>query len=641
MQLHKVIKILFLSALGTIILFKASIAQKSGPTFPEIPPSVLPPALIDFDDGQDPMECRLFRTTEFRTQVNLNGYWNFIIDPADSGEIKNYQHDFPEPETQLWVPGTWNALPRYWQYQGVAWLQRTFELPRAGTYRIRFAGVFYLSKVWIDGKLVGENEGAYSPFTLILAKMSAGQHAVTVRVDSRLNDESLPKDGVDWFPYGGIYRPVYLERVPVTFIDNFYIISSEISPASALLKIRVFLKNLDGKKKNKKLSFYVNGVNLYQQMHQISGKETEIVFHTILKNPRLWSPEKPRLYSARLVLGDNEDDQYDRFGIRDFKADGYRILLNGQPFKLMGANRHEDHPDWGSALPPHIVRNDVEILNRMGANAVRGHYPPSEMFLDYCDQNGLVFMNEVPSWQYRPEQLANKVVKNKIKKQYWQMIYRDMNHPAIFSWSLGNEWREFHKSYSDIKELMNYARTLDSTHFVTFITGGAQTDRSAELVDIICTNWAKFQWYWDPSFSDEDSAERVRSTVLDEKVAEVSLEQLNRIHDKFPNKPVILTEFGGSGSQAGWHNWGNVKWSEEYQARNVWDSGKYGLEEEWISGGCVWQFCDTRTAHLRMLGPRFRGWNAKGVVDAYRQPKMSFYKLQEIFHNYLLPEAAR
>jgi beta-glucuronidase len=637
MQLNKVIKILFFSALYTIILFKAGIAQKSGPTFPEIPPSVLPPALIDFDDGQDPMECRLFRTTEFRTQVNLSGYWNFVIDPTDSGEIKNYQLNFPEPETQLWIPGTWNALPRYWQYQGVAWLQRTFKLTHAGTYSLRFRGVFYLSKVWIDGKLVGENEGAYSPFTFILVKVNSGQHTMTVRVDSRLNDESLPKDGVDWFPYGGIFRPVYLESVPVTFIDNFHIIPCEISPASALLKIRVFLKNLDRGKRNKRLSFYVNGINLYQHLHQISGIETEIIFQTTLKNPQLWSPEKPRLYSARLVLGDNEDDQYDRFGIRVFKVEDCKILLNGLPFKLMGANRHEDHPDWGSALPPHIVRNDVEILKRMGANAVRGHYPPSEMFLDYCDQNGLVFMNEVPSWQYRPEQLANKVVKDKIKKQYWQMIYRDMNHPAIFSWSLGNEWREFHKSYSDIKELMDYARPLDSTHFVTFITGGAQTDRSAELIDIICTNWAEFQWYWDPSFSDEDSDERVRSTVLDEKVAEVSLEQLNKIHEKFPDKPVILTEFGGSGSQAGWHNWGNVKWSEEYQARNVWDSGKYALEQEWLSGGCVWQFCDTRTAHLRMLGPRFRGWNAKGVVDAYRQPKMSFYKLQEVFHNYLLP----
>ena len=635
------IKILFQPTLWIIVVFQISMAQQSKQTFPEIPPSLLPPAKIDFDDGQDPMECRLFRTTEFRTQVSLSGYWNFVIDPTDSGETKNYQQNFPEPETQMWIPGTWNVLPRYWQYQGVAWLQRSFDLPRSGTYRLRFAGVFYISKVWIDGNLVGENEGAYSPFTMILVKMSAGRHTLTMRVDSRLNDESLPKDGVDWFPYGGIFRPVYLEHIPLTFIDNFHIIPSGISTASAHLKIVVFLKNLDGGMKNKKVSFYINGENLYQQMHQISGKEMQIVFETILKNPQMWSPEKPRLYSARLVLGDDEDDQYDRFGVRVFKRDGYRILLNGKPFKLMGANRHEDHPDWGSALPPHMVRNDVEILNRMGANAVRGHYPPSEMFMDYCDQNGLVFMNEVPSWQYRPEQLANRVVKDKIKKQYWQMIYRDMNHPAIFSWSLGNEWREFHKSYLDIKELMDYARTIDSTHFVTFITGGAQTDRSAELVDIICTNWAKFQWYWDPSFSDEDSDDRVRSTVLDENVAKVSIEQLNRIHEQFPDKPVILTEFGGSGSQAGWHNWGNVKWSEEYQARNVWDSGQYGLEQEWISGGCVWQFCDTRTAHLRMLGPRFRGWNAKGVVDAYRQPKMSFYKLQELFHGYFLPATAK
>ncbi|HEY3130626.1 MAG TPA: glycoside hydrolase family 2 TIM barrel-domain containing protein [Acidobacteriota bacterium] len=67
-------------------------------------------------------------------------------------------------------------------------------------------------------------------------------------------------------------------------------------------------------------------------------------------------------------------------------------------------------------------------------------------------------MNEVPSWQYTPEQLAAPDIKSKIKRQYHEMVSRDMNHPCVFSWSLGNEWRDFHRAYSDIKQLVDYAR---------------------------------------------------------------------------------------------------------------------------------------------------------------------------------------
>jgi len=90
---------------------------------------------------------------------------------------------------------------------------------------------------------------------------------------------------------------------------------------------------------------------------------------------------------------------------------------------------------------------------------------------------------------------------------------------------------------------------------------------------------------------------------------------------------------GGAESQAGWHNWGNVKWSEEFQARNVEDSARHALEEDWISGGCVWQYCDTRSAPERFLGGRMHGWNGKGVVDAYRSPKLAFYRLQQVYRS--------
>jgi len=602
--------------------------------FPEIPPSVLPPVRTEYRMEQDPMESRLFRTTSTRTQISLGGFWDFVTDAKGTGETLMYFERFPDPETALWVPGTWNAIARYWQYQGAAWFRRTFVVPRDGNVHFRFGGVFYRSKVWLDGNCIGEHEGGYTPFDFTVAGVKKGQHSVVVLVDNTLNDETLPKAGTDWFPYGGMVRAVYAELVPSVSIDRFHVIPTEINSERAGLQVKVFIKNQEPRPTDKKVQFVVDGRVLCSGVHRLAGGNQTVSLRAVLPAPRLWSPENPYLYGARVVLGEDEDDQFDRFGIRSLTTDGSAVLLNGKRIKLMGANHHDDHPDWGSALPPHIVRQDIEILKRMGANAVRGHYPASELFMDYCDQSGLFFMNEVPSWQYRPDQMANPVCKEKIKRQFDDMVNRDMNRPCVFSWSLGNEWREFQKSYDDIKELVDYARSVDTTHFITFITGGAHVDRSIDLVDIVCTNWAAYQWYWDPSFSDEDSENYPVSTVLSSEIAGVSVGQLMEIQKRFPDKPVILTEFGAASSQAGWHNWGNVKWSEEFQARNVWDSGKIALEQDWISGGCVWQFCDSRAVPTRMLGPRFRGWNAKGVVDAYRQPKMAFYRLQELFHGF-------
>jgi beta-glucuronidase len=596
------------------------LGQTGDDSFPEIPPSVLSVPLQQSSDPGDPMASRLFRTTSTRPQIQLGGFWDFVTDPEEIGESKRYFASFPKPETRMWIPGTWNSYARYWHYEGPAWLHRTFLVPTDGQLRLRFAGVFYQSKIWVDGELIGQHEGGYTPFSLVLPRIAQGEHQIVVLVDNRLDDESLPKRGVDWFPYGGIYRAVYAELVPGLFIDNFHV-SAVQSAGKVTLQVKAFLRNPPGQEKRERIDFQVDGRVLYSEAHTLTGTTPEVSFSAVLDNPRLWSPDSPFLYTARLSLQDNRDDQFTRFGVRSFTLDGYKILLNGKRFKVAGANHHDDHPDWGSALPPHIIRQDIEILKRMGANTVRSHYPNDEMFMDYCDENGLLFMSEVPAWQYSRQQLTLSSVQSKIKAQFADMVYRDMNHPCVFSWSLGNEWPEFDKSYNVMKSLVEYARSVDGTHFITYVTGGAQFGNVCGLLDIICTNWAQYQWY-DPF------------TCLDAEEGRKSMSALEKIHQAFPDKPVILTEFGGAESQAGWHNWGNVKWSEEYQARNVADSGLYGLDRDWVSGGCVWQFCDTRSAPSRFLAGRLHGWNAKGVVDSYRAPKIAFYEVQELFHQY-------
>ncbi|RPJ81818.1 MAG: hypothetical protein EHM18_16445, partial [Acidobacteria bacterium] len=335
------------------------LAQSPDQSFPQIPPSVLAPALEESSDAGDPMASRLFRTTSTRPQIQLGGFWDFVTDPQGKGESARYFASFPTPETRMWVPGTWNSYARYWHYEGPAWLRRKFEVPAEGRLRLRFAGVFYLAKVWVDGKFIGEHEGGYTPFSFVLDRVTKGEHEVVVLVDNRLTDESLPKKGVDWFPYGGIYRSVYAELVPGLFIDNFHV-TAVPSDGRTTLQIKAFLRNPSGQERRERIAFEVNRKVLYTETHSLTGTAPEVSFSVVLDNARLWSPESPFLYSARLSLQDNRDDQFTRFSVRSFTLDGYRVLLNGKPFKLAGANHHDDHPDWGSALPPHIIRQDIE-----------------------------------------------------------------------------------------------------------------------------------------------------------------------------------------------------------------------------------------------------------------------------------------
>ena len=269
----------------------------------------------------------------------------------------------------MWIPGSWNTYARYWHYQGAAWFQRAFEVPASGQLRVRFAGVFYRSKVWLDGKLLGEHEGGYTPFTFLIPAVTKGTHRLIVRVDNQLDDESLPKNGVDWFPYGGIYRSVYAELVPDVFIDRFSVRTPEFSKTQATLQIEALVHGTSGRTRDQRIELEVDGKKVYSAVHPITGPDAKVSFSVVLPDPKTWSPECPYLYSAHLSLPDSADDQYARFGVRSFKLEKYQVLLNGQGFKFMGANHHDDHPDWGPALPPHIIRQDIEILKRMGAMA--------------------------------------------------------------------------------------------------------------------------------------------------------------------------------------------------------------------------------------------------------------------------------
>jgi beta-glucuronidase len=306
-----------------------------------------------------------------------------------------------------------------------------------------------------------------------------------------------------------------------------------------------------------------------------------------------------------------------RFGLREVRAEGTNILLNGRPVWIRGVNRHEDHPDWGFALPAKLMQRDVEIIHDLNCNAVRGsHYPNHPTFLDMCDEAGLLFFAETPGWQYSARQIATSPTKEKLQQTLREMIDQQFNHPSIVFWSMHNECQTEVDQEPGVDlsaamaELIGLARELDETRLVTYASHRHWRDKHLHLADVICLN-EYIGWY----------VEQVEGADFEE--------YLRRIADLHPDKPILITEFGAGGIP-GYHSMNALKWSEEYQARHIVQSIETMRQNDHVAGCYVWQYCDIVTHPARALG-RPRSLNNKGLVNEYRQPKLAYPAVKDIF----------
>lgn len=132
--------------------------------------------------------------------------------------------------------------------------------------------------------------------------------------------------------------------------------------------------------------------------------DKEIVVNTKIENIKLWDIHKGELYT--LTAQTEDDDLIDKIGFRKIEVSGCDILLNNKKVKFMGVNRHEEHPDWGFAMPPALNAKDMDILKNLNVNTVRGsHYPNTQLFVDMCDEEGIMFWSEIPMWGYEEERV--------------------------------------------------------------------------------------------------------------------------------------------------------------------------------------------------------------------------------------------
>lgn len=544
-------------------------------------------------------------TTRYRTY--LDGDWEFVPDPDDEGERAGYESNFPEDAYALTVPCAWNADPRFHTHEGVAWYRRTFRLPDDTVARIRFEAVTHTADVYLDGERLGGHYGGFTPFEFV-ERLDAGEHELVVRVDSEPTAETIPLPEVDWFHYGGITRPVFVEALPDAYIDALrldYELDGNVAGVSAAVDIAV---PGDPPIDDDALELRIDGERVAESTVPLEPGTVRLEFEREVER---WSPECPALYTVEGRLRKSGDDLRDRVGFRTLDVDGRDILLNGEPIEMRGTNRLEDHPDWGHALPKRLSRADVEILDSVGMNVVRDHYPEQQHFLDLCDETGIMVVEAIPFWQFDDDDFARDGVLERGKRMLRETIDRDYNRPSVVTWSLHNECETQQQGvYDATEELAAVAADADGSRLTTYASNNAYSDEEDvcyDLVDYASVN-AYFGWYTEM----DDWEAFLREDVL----------------PAAPDQPVVLSEFG-AGAVFGDRTLEKRRWSEGYQADLVVEIVETVESMDDVAGFWTFDYCDYRVGPRRS-GSRPKNENNKGMLDAYRRPKDTFWRMREV-----------
>lgn len=552
---------------------------------------------------------RLFPQYKKRDSRLLDGVWKFAADPQGLGEKEKWFQNFPENALDMVVPSCWNNTLGWFRYEGAAWYQTEFETSK-DNLKLTFHAVTGAAEVYLDGEKLGAHYGGFTPFDFHLQNIRPGRHALVVRVDNTHNSaDTIPLSHVDWYHYGGIIRSVELCQFEGAYIDRMkidYELDGDLS--GAVVTATLWLKNVT---REQTLCLSVEGKELASEKI-LPGQETASI-SGFVKDLRLWDVGQGNLYTVTAAM--EEDDLSDRVGFRELRVEKGRLLLNQKPVFLKGVNRHEEHPEWGFALPFSLMRRDLDIIKKLGCNAIRGsHYPNAPIFLDLLDQEGILFWEEIPMWGFPQSAIANPLVLERGRAMHQEMVQRDYNRPCVILWGLHNEIDTGCEESVALSEAFYHTlREYDKKRPVTYATDHPFVDRCYRFADIVSVN-KYIGWYED------------------------TVEDWGRFLEKFHchleaqgagDKPLIISEFG-AGAVGGCRSFEAPRWSENYQKEYLDKSLRTFFADEKVIGTYIWQFCDIRTAEdMEIYRPR--SFNNKGLVDEYRRPKESFWKVQELY----------
>ncbi|MFS0724325.1 beta-glucuronidase [Paenibacillus sp. 1P07SE] len=581
--------------------------------------------------------------TESRTVIDLNGIWNFKLDPGDGLANHWYREKLTDP-LPMAVPSSYNDIgvaSDIRNHVGWVWYEREFTVPSlllSERIVLRFGSATHQANVYVNGKLAAEHTGGYTPFEAELNELlQSGNNRLTVAVNNILDESTLPvgklverdieglgkqvrnHPNFDFFNYAGLHRPVKIYTTPKSYVQDITLVHELIG-------------------QDAKVSYNVDytgdadvAVTILDENGQVVATAAGAVGSVTIASVHLWEPLKAYLYTFRVQLhreGMPMDSYELPFGVRSVEVRDGQFLINGKPFYFKGFGKHEDTPIHGRGLNEPANVMDFQLMKWMNANSFRtSHYPYSEEIMRLADREGMVVIDEVAAVGLHlnfiatlspgaPRRETWKEIQTKEAHQaaIRELIARDKNHACVVMWSIANEPAADEEGADGYFEpLVRLTKELDPQQrpvtIVTMVGKGTSHCKVAKLIDVLCLN-RYYGWYV------EGGEWEIASLQL--------LQELQEWQQLFPDKPIIMTEYGAD-TIAGFHDVDPVMFTEEFQVRFLEANHQSFDQCPNFVGEHVWNFADFNTSQgiFRVQG------NKKGVFTRDRKPKAAAQAMKQ------------
>ncbi|MDQ0256706.1 beta-glucuronidase [Evansella vedderi] len=582
--------------------------------------------------------------TDTRGVIDLNGIWNFKLDEGKGLEEKWYSSKLTETMNMA-VPSSYNDIAVVGEIRnhvGWIWYEREFSVPtylKEERVVLRFGSATHTAKVFVNGDLVVEHKGGFTPFEAeINSYLTEGKNRLTVAVNNVVDDSTLPvgdyqekevdelgkvvrnTPNFDFFNYAGIHRPVKIYTTPKTYVKDVTIVTDfEDTIGQVNYKVDTVGDSVTIK------------ASVVDEMDTVIAVGEGDRGTITIPEVKLWEPLNAYLYTLKVELlkdGKTVDIYELPFGVRTVEVKDGKFLINNKPFYFKGFGKHEDTPIHGRGISEAANIMDFNLMKWIGANSFRtAHYPYSEEIMRLADREGLVVIDETPAVGVHLNFIAT-LLGSAEKRDTWkeirtfehhqdvirELIERDKNHPSVVMWSVANEpASEEEGAYEYFKPLVELTKELDPQKrpvtIVTHLMSTPETDKIAELLDVLALN-RYYGWYVEGGDFD---------------VAKVKLRQeFEGWNKRCPGKPIIMTEYGAD-TVAGMHDVDPVMFTEEYQVEYLRVNHEVFDEFDNFVGEQVWNFADFATSQgiLRVQG------NKKGIFTRERKPKYAAHELRK------------
>ncbi len=543
---------------------------------------------------------------------SINKDWFFVKDCA------NVPAGMPEHGEKVSLPHTWNAVDGQDggndYFRGICCYAKRLlksDLPAGDRYFLEINGANASSDVYLNGTHLVHHDGGYSTFRTELTGFLQEENWLVILVDNAANEVVYPQTA-DFTFYGGLYRDVNIIAVPTPHFElqhhagpGIYV-TPVMEGKNAQVTVRTEVTDMPEKGLIRYEIVAADGAVIASQA---AGTTVEFC----IENAHLWHGVKdPYLYSAKATLLDGErelDSVTARFGCRSFEIHPEKgFILNGEEYPLRGVSRHQDRWGIGNALQPEHHIEDMELIKEVGANTIRlAHYQHDQFVYDLCDEYGMVVWAEIP---YISRHMPTGNENTRIQME--ELIFQCYNHPSIVVWGLSNEITMDGARDKDLirnhRVLNDLVHELDKTRptVIACISMCSMDEEYVHIPDAVSYNHY-FGWYggkledYGPWF--------------------------DAFHEKYPNIPIGVSEYGCEALN--WHNSNpeNGDYSEEYQAIYHESLIRQLFTRKYIWATHVWNMFDFG-ADARAEGGE-NGQNHKGLITfdrSYRKDAFYAYK---------------